>query len=696
MRLSLVALALVCALPALRGEEGMWTFDNLPLKAMKEKYAFEPSSAWIDHLRLSTLTLGGCTGSFISADGLVLTNHHCARGMISRLSSKERDLVKQGFVAASKDQELKIQGATWRTLMTMENVTERLAKAVKKGMGEKEAAKVRAQELELIKEELEKKTGLSFDPVRLYQGGETWMYGYKVFKDIRLVAAPEIGVAMFGGDYDNFTYPRHNLDFTLLRVYENDKPYHPPHHLTWSQDGLKLGDLTFVVGHPGRTSRMQTYAQMRYDRDFGLPERIRSSERTLAILQEYADRGPEQARLVQTTILGVNNGLKANGGALQGLKDAQAMKRLEDAEKALKAEVAKRPELAASTGNSWAKIEEAIALQKKYSKDAQYVGAARSTVLAQALALTRFIQQKELPVDKRLSDYRSEEQLSVLRTRLLGPATGMMGATAAQDQEVLMFTRGLGDAQKELGPQHAYVKAVLGSETPEKVAKSVLEATKLRDVEVRKALLEGGSKALQASDDPMIRLALKIEPLLLGLRDRQDTVKALIDEHGARIARARFAVYGKTLPPDATSTLRLTYGPVATYPANGTMTQPFTTYLGLYDRHLGWGGNETKAFHGEWTLPQRWLDRMDKVNLKTPFNFIHAVDTTGGNSGSPVVNRKGELVGLLFDGNIEGNAGSYYYDEKVNRSVSVDARAILEALAKVYDAPHLVSEILGK
>ena len=691
----LSALALLLVLPALRAEEGMWTFDNLPLKPLKEKYAFEPSKDWIDHVRLSTLTLGGCTGSFVSGDGLVLTNHHCTRGSIARLSTKERDLVKHGFVAMSRDQELKIPGLTYRTLMAMENVTERLAKAVKAGLSEKQAAEVRARELDAIKAELEKKTGLAYDAVNLYQGGETWMYGFKVFKDIRLVAAPEIAVAAFGGDYDNFTYPRHDLDFSLVRVYEDGKPYNPPHHLKWSTEGLKTGDLTFVVGHPGRTSRLQTFAQMKYDRDLGIPTYLKNADRTRAILEEYGKRSPEHARQVQTQILGVNNGAKANEGSLMGLKDAAAMKRIEDAEKALRAAVAKDPKLAASTGQSWAKIEQALKTQAGLLKETQLVGAARSTTLGQALALVRLADQQALPVEKRLTEYRTEAGLKTLKTRLSGPAAGMMGQAPNPEQEILLFTRGLEDAAKELGPKHPFVAAILAGRKPAEAAKALVEGSKLGDPAVRKALVEGGAKAVAESTDPMVQLARKLEPTVLALRKQQDGVKAVLEEHAARIAKARFAVYGKTLAPDATGTLRLTYGAVATYPANGTLQQPFTTWAGLYDRHFGWGGNGAKDYT-DWNLPQRWLDRMGQLDLKTPLNFSHAVDTTGGNSGSPVVNRKGELVGLLFDGNIEGNAGRYFYDEKVNRSVSVDARAILESLAKVYDAPHLVAELTGK
>ncbi|MBI4913888.1 MAG: S46 family peptidase [Acidobacteria bacterium] len=692
----LALLALANAPAPLRADEGMWTFDNLPLKQLKEKYGFVPDQAWLDHVRLSAIHFGGASGSFVSPDGLVLTNHHVGRGAVQRLSSKEKDYIKNGFLAATREEELKVPNLTLRTLMAMENVTERVRKAVKAGATEKDAAKQRLAELDAAKAEVEKKTGLSCDAVTLYQGGEYWIYGYKRHTDVRLVAAPEMGIAFFGGDPDNFTYPRHNLDVCLFRVYEDGKPYRPPHFLNWAEGGLKAGDLTFVVGHPGRTARLQTYAQMLYERDTAIPNGLKSSGRLRDVLMEYSARGAEQARQVTTLIFGVENGLKANKGALDGLKDVEAMKAIEKAEKELRARVAADPKLTASTGQSWAKIQGALDKQKAFAKEAMFVGSARSTTLGQALGLVRLADQVALPEAARLSEYRSEASLKSLRTRLSGPSTGMMGMAFNPDQETLMFTRGLEDALKELGPDHAFVKTVLGGKTPAEVAKSAVEGTKLGDAAVRKALVEGGKKAIAESADPMIVLARKIEPEALKLRKKQDDVAAVISEHASRIANARFAVYGKSRYPDATSSLRLSFGPVASYPANGTLIQPFTTFHGLFDRYEGWGGNAARAENGAWTLPQRWLDRKSKLNLDTPFNFVHAVDIIGGNSGSPVVNVRGELVGLIFDGNIESNAGRYFYDARVNRGVSVDARAILESLEKVMDAGHLVKEIRGK
>jgi hypothetical protein len=663
---------------------------------MKEIYGFVPDQAWLEHLRLSSVSLGGCSASFVSADGLVLTNHHCGRGSIQALSSKEKDYIKFGFLARTREEEIKLPNATWRTLIRTENVTDQVATVVKPGMTEQQAAEARQKFLEHLRVELDKKEGLTYQVVNLYQGGETWMYGFKTYRDIRLVAAPEQAIAFFGGDPDNFTYPRHNLDFCLFRVYEDGKPYHPPHHFKWSQGDLKIGDLTFVVGNPGRTLRLQTSAQTRLDRDFNVPNAIKASERTREILLEYGARSPEHSRQVGSLIFGVENGLKANRGALVGLKDADAMKRLEDAEKELRAKVAKDAKLNASAGPSWSRIEQALKQQTSLALEVRHVGSVRSTTLAQALGLVRFFEQEALAVDKRLAEFKSDAALKSARERLSQTPRGMMGASFNPEQEILLFTRGLEDAAKELGAAHPFVKAVLGGKAPAEVAKAAVEGSKLREAEFRKTLLEGGRKAIAESTDPMLVLARKIEPLALALRRKQDAIQAVLTENGAKIAKARFEVFGKSKYPDATGSLRLSFGSVTTYPANGTLVQPFTTFLGLYDRHEGWGGNAAKAHNGAWTLPQRWLDAKSKLKLDTPFNFITNNDIIGGNSGSPVLNAKGELVGLVFDGNIESNAGRYFFDPKVNRAVSVDSRAILEALEKVMDAPHLVKEITGR
>jgi hypothetical protein len=689
LRLSVLALALA-ATGFVRADEGMWTYDNLPLKKMKEKYGFEPSQAWIDHLRLSVVRFPNGTGTFVSKDGLILTNHHVGRGSIQQVSGPgEKNYLVNGFVAKSREEEIKVPGLQLLTLMSLENVTARVNGAVKAGTPEKDALKAREAELTKIVDEETKKSGLECQPVTLYQGGEYWIYRYKKHTDVRLVMAPEQQIAFFGGDPDNFTYPRHDLDFSLFRVYEDGKPYTPPHHIQWTKGGLKEGDLTLVSGNPGSTSRLFTMAQMTYARDFTLPMRIEGLKRQVEVLKVYAAKSEANGLKVNTQIFGLENAIKAFTGQLGGLKDVEAMKEVAAKEKALKAAVAKDAKLQASTGQSWAKIEGAVNAAKSMVKEATYLNTRGSQLLGLGLTLVRLAD--ELPKDpkQRLSEYQSVPAVEGLKKRLVAPSPVPFDA----ELETIIFTNGLKEVAEKLGVQHPFVKAALKGKSPEEAAKAAVEGSKLSDPAVRKALLEGGKKAVMESTDPMIVLARTLDPMGRALRKKQeDQVAAVLNEHQGRLARARFAVYGKDAYPDATFTLRLTYGPVASYPANGTKVQPFTTIAGLFDRAWGWG---PQAENGSWALPKRWLDKQGAVNLSTPLAFAHAVDIVGGNSGSSVVDRNGELVGLIYDGNIESLPGSYFYDGRVNRGVSLDARAILEAIDKVYEAPHLATELKG-
>ncbi|BDU71850.1 S46 family peptidase [Mesoterricola silvestris] len=679
-----LAAILACA-PGLRADEGMWTFDNLPVQKLKADYNFTPDQAWLDHVRLSSLRFPGGSGSFISADGLVLTNHHVGRGSVQQLSSKEHDYIRDGFIAATRGEELKVPGLELYTLMAMENVTDRVNKAVKPGSDDKEALKARKDELGKITKEIQDRTGLTAEAVTLYAGGEYWMYQYKKHTDVRLVMAPEQQIAFFGGDSDNFTYPRHNLDFTLFRVYEDGKPYHPAHHLNWTKTGVKNGDLTFVVGHPGSTERLGTSAQMAFAGGFSLPMRIKGMERQRQALLDYAKLSPENKRQVGSTIFGLENGIKAMNGYLAGLKDQEAMARIAKAEATLKAKVAADRD--SDAAGSWDAIEKALEVQKALFQESQALnarsGAAyESALLGHALTLVRLAEESAKPSDQRLEEYR-DTRLEGVRKRLL------VNRPFYPALETAMFTFGLTESAGT-----PLVASILGGRTPAEFAKAAVDGSRLNDPAVRKALVEGGKKAIDASQDPMIVLARKIDgPNREFRRKLEDQVTSVLAEHGGRIAKARFKAYGKSVYPDATFTLRMTYGPVASYPANGTHIQPFTTLGGLYDRAAAWG---PEAENGAWSLPKRWIENRSKVNPDTPFVFAHAVDIIGGNSGSPVIDRKGDLIGLIFDGNIESLPGHFFYDGKVNRGIAVDARAILESLDKVYADKPIVHEILGK
>ncbi len=689
MRLS--ALALLLALPVLRADEGMWTFDNIPVQKIKAKYGVELNAAWLKNLQLATVRFPGGTGAFVSREGLVITNHHVGRSAISQVSSAKADLVKDGFVAASHAQEIKVPGLELMLLVAMEDVTMRVNGAIKPGTADKDALTARRNALADLRKTEEARTGLTCEPVTLYQGGEYWLYSYRKFTDVRLVAAPELQVAAFGGDPDNYTYPRWNLDFSLFRVYENDRPYRPEAILPFSAKGIGMDELTFISGHPGTTFRQQTHAQMVYARDIGIPHQLQAMARQKVALQQLSATSPENHRLAADAIYGIENGFKRLSGQLLGLAKAENLRKVEVAEAALKAAVAKDPALQARVGGSWDQVALAVARQQALLKQASLVGSGRVALLGHALTLVRLAEEASKPSAERLTEF-SDGNLKATKARLLAPRP----VQKPIDQTLL--TVALQEALDQLGADHPFVKAMLGGQTAAAVAKAAVAGTQLDDPAVRKLLAEAGRAALSASTDPMLLLAKKLDPFNRATRKAmEDEVTSVFNEHGGRIAEARFKVFGKAVYPDATFTLRLGYGPVATYSnGTGTKAQPFTTFMGMYDRYLGWGGNAAAAEGGAWTLPQRWLDRQSKLDLTTPFNFIYACDTVGGNSGSPVVNVKGEFVGINFDSVYEGQGGYYVYDADTKRAVATDARAILEALRKIMDADQVVAELTGK
>jgi len=661
-RSSILLTLLALASPNLRADEGMWTFDNLPLEQMKARYGFTPDQAWLDHARLAALRFPHGSGSFISSDGLVLTNHHVGHDFILQVSDAGHDYIRDGFVAKARAQELKVPGLALKNLVSCENITARIEQAEKSGKSRQEA-------IEALLATERKGSALACESVSLYQGGEEWLYRYKVFTDVRLVMAPEYDIAAFGKDWDNFSYPRHDLDFSLWRVYENGQPYHPSDFLKWSEKGAANGDMTLVVGHPGRTSRLETLAQIQFRRDVQNPLLLRSLDRQRKTLRAFAAKNGESARLVSAALMSIENGYKVYAGELLMLRDGKALENMEKAEQRLRASVALDSKLKDLAGNCWDRIQEC---QKT---------------------------RTELAPEERLLLSRSS-------TLVRGPLEGALRLLAASDAtlkagipdldvenrnlEIALLACGLREVQEELGSQHPLTQALLAGQPPEEVAHRVMIDTTLLDPAARKALLDGGPKAIRESRDPLLQLARQLEPLRKNVRQRVEALTAMMDEHSLHIAKARFAVYGKAVYPDATFTLRLSYGAVATYPQNGTLAQPFTTFGGLYDRADAWG---PAAEDASWALPARWVQRRGTLTPSTPFNFITSNDIIGGNSGSPVLNRQGELVGLAFDGNIESHLGRYTFNPANNRCLCVDARAILEALAKVYDADAIVQEL---
>ncbi|MCL1908814.1 MAG: S46 family peptidase [Holophagaceae bacterium] len=687
MRLTLTALMIAAiASPMLRPDEGMWTFNNIPVAKLIEKYGWAPDQAWLDHVRMSSLRFPGGSGSFVSKDGLVLTNHHVGHNFIQAVS-KDADYVKDGFVAATREQEIKVPGLRLVMLNETINITDEVEKAVPEGANESVATAARQAAIASTLQAYGLKSGLQCEVITLFQGGEYWIYGYKTFQDVRLVACPEYQIAAFGKDDDNFTWPRHDLDFALFRVYEDDKPYQPQHHLKWSAEGTKNGGLTFVSGHPGSTSRLFTVAQMEYNRDVYYPQVLSMLETNVARLREIARSGPEGERQVSAQLMGMENSLKALTGYYKGLLDVEQMAKVRTTEEELIAKVKADPKLAALAGDSWDKIAKAVKDRDSFNKENQYINLGSAPTLFLAVNYIRSLKEAARPVEDRMQGYKSDSELAAIKDAFV------KGPQEDPAKEVSPFAEYLASTQKELGEQHPFVATILEGKSAEDVAKQALGGTEFQNESTRNSLVDGGLVALSASKDPLVALACRIEPYMSNFRRLSLSVGSIISDNAARIAKARFDVYGHDVYPDATFSLRLSYGSVETFPMEGTLAQPFTTFYGMYDRAEAWG---PEARWGSWSLPERWDNARGTINLKTPYNFITNNDITGGNSGSPLVDQKGELVGLAFDGNIHSLAGTYYFDPKMNRTIAVDSRSIIEALNNVMHGQHLVTEIFGK
>ncbi len=682
LRLPLAAIALAFA-PTARADEGMWTYDNPPLAQLKERYGFEPSREWIDHLRLSSVRfMSGGSGSFVSKDGLVMTNHHVGSESIAKLSSAERDLLKHGFAAADRAGELACPDLELNVLVAMEDVTARIVAAAAAAKDSTEANTLRKAAIAKLEKESGEASGKRCDVVTLYRGGEYWLYSYDRFTDIRLVFCPEKQAAFYGGDPDNFTFPRFDLDVSFFRVYVDGKPYQPKHWLEWDADGCQDGDLVFVSGHPGSTSRLLTATQMEFQRAVAIP-------RTLAFLHELIDglnafgkRGEEQRRRAEATLFSLENSYKARFGQLGGLNDPALMGRKRAEETLLRSKLEGNAKALADFNAATAAIDAAYTKLAAFT-NRQYWSRINGDAPAQALTLVRAATELTKPNGERLAGF-TDASLPALKLRLFSKAPVYLDL----DEALLAAT--LTAAARELGAADPFIVAALQGKSPAEAAKAAITGTTLVDPEARKKLFEGGKAALDASTDPLIALAKRIDPILRELTKRfEDEVSSVEAANGETLARARFLAFGKSLPPDATFTLRLSYGTVKGYEAGGTLVPWKTTFWGLFERHAAFDGKVP------FDLDPRWLDRRDKLDLSTPYNFVSTNDIIGGNSGSPVVGRDGRLVGIIFDGNIESLPGNFIYDERVARSVSVHSAGILLALKQVYDANALVGELLG-
>ena len=668
-----------------RADEGMWPFNNVPRAEIKRKYGFDVTDAWLMKVQMASLRFNnGGSGSFVSPDGLVLTNHHIAADTLAKLSTTERNYIKTGFLARTRAEEAKAPDLELNQLISIEDVTVRVSGAVKEGMSTAEANQARRKVISAIEDESKKATGLRSDVVTLYQGGQYNLYRYKRYTDVRLVFAPEEQIAAFGGDPDNFNYPRYCLDMALFRVYENDKPVRPENYFKWSTAGTKEGELVFVPGNPGSTQRLNTVAHLDYLRDVGIPLLIKNLERRRALLQRYSAQGEAQALAAGEELRGIENSLKSYKGQYEGLQNKSIMARKEKAEADLRRSVSTDARKQKEYGDAWDAIAKAYTGLRAYERERRFLEGAwgfNSELFGIARTIVRLTAENEKPNAERLPEYTDARRAS-LELALYSPAP------IYDDFEKLKLTDSLSFMRDELGASNPLVQKVLKGKTPEERAAQLVAGTQLKDVSARKQLVAAGRKAVEQSDDEMIALARSIDAESRAVRKHyEDEVSGVERPSYAKIARALFDIQGTSLYPDATFTLRLAYGTIKGYMENGRQVSPFTNFAGLYDRAAKYN------HRSPYNLPALWTEKRAALNLRTPFNFVTTSDTIGGNSGSPIINRNAELVGLNFDRNIYGLVGNFIYDETQKRNVGVDSRGMLEALRKVYGANELADEL---
>lgn len=676
--------AIVLAAPLLAAgsavaDEGMWTFDNFPADAVQKAYGVSVTPAWLDHVRLSTVRLTNCTGSFVSPDGLFITNHHCVESCLGELSSKDGNLLQKGFLAADRNGERRCATQLADVLLAMENVTSAVLKAGA-GLSEPEANEARKRTLTALEQACEqmspRKNPLHCQAVTLYGGGQYFLYKYKRYDDVRLVFTPETDIAAFGGDPDNFQFPRWSLDVAMLRAYENGKPVRTPEHFKIDFAGPKPGQLVFVSGHPGTTSRFDTKAQLEFERDVYLPMTLLRTSELRGGYIEFSRGNEIDMQLVEGPLTSLENGIKVRRKLLDALHDDALMARKSAEEESLRALV--RPQ---AGRDPWQEIEAATARERALYLPYSFIegnAGFNSILFRYARLLVRSAEERTKRNTDRLREY-TDGALPRIQQQLYArvPIYG--------EVEALTLSLSLQRMREWLGPDYPMVRRLLAHDSPESLATRLVAETKLDDADVRRHLWEGGKAAIDGSRDPMIELARTVDGDARAMRTQFDAeVEAPITAASTSIAADRFKTFGTRVYPDATFTLRLNYGTVTGWTQNGTAVAPFTHLDRAFERASG---------VSPFKIPDSWMKVKDRLDMSTPFCISTSNDIVGGNSGSPLIDAEGHMVGLMFDGNIDSIAGTYWFDPANNRAIAVHPAIIREALDKVYGARSLLAEL---
>jgi hypothetical protein len=680
---STVALALtlvvgIASSPASRADEGMWTFDNFPAARLREQHGVEITPAWLDRVRTATVRLANCTASFVSADGLILTNHHCAAACLAQISKEGQDRLQDGFLASSREQEVRCQTQYADVLMGMENVTAKVSAATA-GKDSKSANDARKKVLTQLEEACEKAAGTK-DPrrceaVSLYQGGQHFLYLYKRYDDVRIVFAPEDSISAFGGDPDNFQFPRWCLDMSIMRAYVDGKPAATPNYLKFNWNGPAENEVVFVAGHPGSTDRLLTVAQLKTQRA-EVPFWLQRASELRGRYIQFGKTGAENQRIIADPLSTLENGIKVRRKELDALLDDQLIAQKQASETQLRSRT-----VTAGGPDPWADIEKAMKRDQELNVPVTLIENAaglNSSLYRYARTLVRGAAERTKPSDARLPEY-ADPSLPLLVQQLTAP----IPVYPAREKLTLSF--GLERMREFLGPDYPLVRNLLAEFSPDELAASLVDGTKLADPAVRKQLWDGGQAAIEASNDPMIRIARLVDPQARALRKQyEDEVEAVVDASQEKISAARFAALGTGVYPDATFTLRLNYGTVQGWNENGTQVVPFTQLSRAFERSTG---------REPFLMPESWTSRKAQLDMTTKFNLSTNNDIIGGNSGSAMLNAKGEIVGLVFDGNIHSISGGYWFDTAKNRTVAVHPAIIRTALTQVYPAQRLAAEL---